>query len=641
MAALLAATAPAFAQEPALEEAVAQAARENKPLVIEFHAEWCAPCHRFEQNVLSRADVQAALEHVVFVRYDIDEGAGYVAAKQLEVTSVPTIIVLDALGRVTRREAGAPPAQVFLRWLASVGGASESTVELEAAVAAHPEDLAARRKLADHYRAIGRPQPAIEQLTYIAEHAGSRRDVAAAAAADRDAIQTAEARTAEAMAAADTFVADYPDSRLASAKLAALALSKRASQERLDELAKLHVDAVSLDDWPDAIRAALLAGADSVAHRSIQDRLSRDPQQVAVQLVRAEELVMRNDSAQATAVLAKACSAPGNELWCFTLHQTIDTQQPVPSRIVRMRDAAQDYLDALAHPESHVREPDSSLDRLGDLNEAYGNAVAIALAKARSECAHLGNPRGGAFVIFDLPSMGSTSVTVMARDGYDVEQCVRKIVEKTASRLHRTSAEYERVGTLLLFTRPRPWEPAYANPPRFGLMPELVVRSGEVETYGLRGDLLIGPRSDGRGAFLFGATLEVAGGQSGDPLYVARAVAGYQLHSLGAARRETALLAGIGVSDLGPMASRALEVPIEVRARVPLGRVRFHTWVATTAVFFSSMRETDDVIDELCVGAGLSFPIVGTRLFFGGAFERRAVGDGAMFTFGVPIGEIY
>jgi hypothetical protein len=530
---------------------------------------------------------------------------------------------------------------VFLRWLASVGGASESTVELEAAVAANPEDLALRRKLADHYRAIGRPQHAIEQLTYIAEHAGARRDLAAGAAADRDALQTAEARTAEAMAAADTFVAEFPDSRLASARLASLALSKRASQERLDELAKLHVDAVSLDDWPDAIRAALLAGAESVAHRSIQERLARDPQQPVIHLVHVEELLMRNDTAQAGAALAKVCSAPGNELWCFSLQQALDLRQPTPSRIARMRDGAQDYLNALAHPESHTRERDSSVDRLEDIDVAYGNAVAIALTRARRECAYLSKPRGAAFVVLDLTPRSGTRVTVISPNGYDVEHCVRRVVESATSRPHPAPADDVRVGTLLVFTKPRPWEPRYANPPRFGLMPELVVRSGEVETYGLRGDLLIGPRDAGRGALLFGATLEVAGGQSGDPLYVARAVAGYQLRSPRSARTTVALLAGVGVSDFGPMASRALELPIEVRTRVALGRMRVHVWADNAAVFYSDMRETDELFDELSVGAGLSFPFVGTRLFVGGAYERRAAGDGAMFTFGVPIGEIY
>jgi hypothetical protein len=64
-------------------------------------------------------------------------------------------------------------------------------------------------------------------------------------------------------------------------------------------------------------------------------------------------------------------------------------------------------------------------------------------------------------------------------------------------------------------------------------------------------------------------------------------------------------------------------------------------WAESAAVFFGGMRETDEIFDELCVGAGASFPVAGTRLFFGGAYERRAAGDGAMFTFGVPLGDLY
>jgi thiol-disulfide isomerase/thioredoxin len=640
IAALLVASSPALADPPPpLEEALARATREHKPLVIEFHAEWCKPCKLFEQQVLSRADVKAALEHVVYVRYDFDEPPGIAIAKQLDVSAVPTLLVLDSLGRVTMRRAGVPSVPELLRMLATASGASESTVQLEAAVEAAPDSIATRQKLARHYRAIGRTQDAIDQLDLIAGHAGGRRDIAAEVAAERDAIVTGEARLADAMSAAETFVETYPDSRLSSSRLAALALSRRVSRERLEELAQAHVDAVGLDDWPDAIRAARIAGADSIAHRSIQTRLARDPKQPVVQLVRAEELVARRELVQAAAALREACGGTGFELWCYSLQQTVAMHHTVPPRLERLRDAAQGYLDTLV--ELKARRPYGHLDRLADVDEPYGNAIALALATARLECGHLAKRGSMAIVGVFLSKTGARAeLNLFARDGGELDDCLERAL---ASAWLPPSAPRtdERLVALILFDTPGPSEPQYRVPPRYGLMPELVVRRGDLETSSFRGDVLVGVRGSRRGGVLVGGALEFGGGDTRDPMYVARAVGGYELRSIRSSRISLALLAGVGISDLGTMAPRALEVPFVPRVHVALGRVRVHVWGELTAVFLGGMRDSSDVFDERGIGTGASFPFAGTRLFLGVAYERRALADAGMFTFGVPLGSLY
>src|SRR5689334_14054785 len=83
---------------PALEQAIQQAAAAHKPLVIELGAAWCGPCRVFETQVLPDGSVQRALTGVTFVRYDVDESPGNLAARQLRVRSYPTFVVLDATG---------------------------------------------------------------------------------------------------------------------------------------------------------------------------------------------------------------------------------------------------------------------------------------------------------------------------------------------------------------------------------------------------------------------------------------------------------------------------------------------------------------------------------------------------------------
>ena len=70
--------------------AAANAARQ--PLVIEFGATWCGPCHDFADHVLTDARVRAALRDIVFVQYDIETASGADAAKRCNVTGVPAVI---------------------------------------------------------------------------------------------------------------------------------------------------------------------------------------------------------------------------------------------------------------------------------------------------------------------------------------------------------------------------------------------------------------------------------------------------------------------------------------------------------------------------------------------------------------------
>ena len=87
-----------------LDDALAQAKRENKPLVLDFFAEWCVPCRRMEKTTLVDARVAALLKQIVFVRIDTDVHPDI--AQALGVVGLPDIRVIASNGRVLRQLRG-------------------------------------------------------------------------------------------------------------------------------------------------------------------------------------------------------------------------------------------------------------------------------------------------------------------------------------------------------------------------------------------------------------------------------------------------------------------------------------------------------------------------------------------------------
>ncbi|MEK6237379.1 MAG: thioredoxin family protein, partial [Planctomycetales bacterium] len=100
-----------------LDEGLAQAAREDKPLLLYFRAPWCAPCKRFEKSSLSNPEVRAAMRDYHARQVNMDQNREL--ARRLDVHGIPTVLVLDDQGRVRQRLAGATSPREFLARLNS------------------------------------------------------------------------------------------------------------------------------------------------------------------------------------------------------------------------------------------------------------------------------------------------------------------------------------------------------------------------------------------------------------------------------------------------------------------------------------------------------------------------------------------
>lgn len=101
---------------PLLDEALAKANAENKPLVLDLNAEWCAPCRKLERLTFPDPKVKALLEQTVFLRIDTDKYPDI--AQRLGVEGLPDIRF-------------ALPDGTIIRQLRSFQDAASFAVELE------------------------------------------------------------------------------------------------------------------------------------------------------------------------------------------------------------------------------------------------------------------------------------------------------------------------------------------------------------------------------------------------------------------------------------------------------------------------------------------------------------------------------
>lgn len=108
------------------DEALAQAAQEQKLVFMDCKTVWCGPCRAMAKNVFSLPRVGDFFrEHFVPVMMDMETGEGPDLSHRYKVKAYPTMLVLDASGKELGRIVGYRDAEAFLTELQKILAASK------------------------------------------------------------------------------------------------------------------------------------------------------------------------------------------------------------------------------------------------------------------------------------------------------------------------------------------------------------------------------------------------------------------------------------------------------------------------------------------------------------------------------------
>ncbi|MDP4221223.1 MAG: thioredoxin fold domain-containing protein [Bacteroidota bacterium] len=99
-------------------DALKQAAKEKKIVMIDFYTDWCGWCKRLDRDTYSSDELgKYADDNVIAIKINADDkgGVGSAFSNKLGISGFPTIVFFDADGKELHRVVGYKPAPGFMQ----------------------------------------------------------------------------------------------------------------------------------------------------------------------------------------------------------------------------------------------------------------------------------------------------------------------------------------------------------------------------------------------------------------------------------------------------------------------------------------------------------------------------------------------
>jgi len=83
------------------DELILEAKKSDKPVMINFHADWCLPCIKLDQKTFNHSDFIRAAKDFTLIQVDLtarNDPKQEALIEKYKISGVPTIIFLDKRG---------------------------------------------------------------------------------------------------------------------------------------------------------------------------------------------------------------------------------------------------------------------------------------------------------------------------------------------------------------------------------------------------------------------------------------------------------------------------------------------------------------------------------------------------------------
>ncbi|MBN1383580.1 MAG: thioredoxin family protein [Elusimicrobia bacterium] len=103
-----------------LYEALLSAEQNNKPLMVDFYADWCGWCKKLDRDTY--ADPKVAELSDGFVCVKVDTTRDEISARKYKVKGLPTVVFMDSKGEIISRIEGYRDKKFFVKIMSEISG---------------------------------------------------------------------------------------------------------------------------------------------------------------------------------------------------------------------------------------------------------------------------------------------------------------------------------------------------------------------------------------------------------------------------------------------------------------------------------------------------------------------------------------